>query len=105
MSKKKKPKKPYTPKLSLQKYDRYFLALEEGEVAAHADQAIFWDLGPGERPARVLADLRFVAKKEKIPVRIEYGSGRSLSLFYLSEKGQEVVRVRRGTDIVGLVVD
>ncbi|MCP4407109.1 MAG: hypothetical protein GY807_04985 [Gammaproteobacteria bacterium] len=105
MAKKKKPrtsKKPthYTPNLSPQRYERYYLALEEGEVAAHADDAVYWDLGPGERPDKVLADMRYVAKKENIPVKIMKGHGRFLKLFYLSDKPQSAVRVRRGDEVI-----
>ena len=105
MGKKKKPRNvkkqtPYLPNLSPQRYERYYLALEEGEVAAHEDQAVYWDLGPGERPDKVLADMRYVAKKEKVSVKIVKGSGRYLKLLYLSDKLQSAVRVRRGDEVL-----
>ena len=98
--KKNKAKKPYVPKLSAQKYERYYMALEEGEVAAHDDKAVYWDLAPGEIPPRVLADMRYVAKKEKIPVRVELGPGRSLCLFYTSKKAPTAVRVVRDREVI-----
>lgn len=104
MAKKQKPRKkkqkPYIPNLSPNQYERYFHALEAGEVAAHEQQAVYWDLGPGERPDKVLADMRFVARKEKIPVVIDKSKGRSLVLVYTSQKPETTVRVKRGDDVL-----
>lgn len=104
MAKKQKPRKkkqkPYVPNLTPNQYNRYFHALEAGEVSAHEQQAVYWDLGPGERPNKVLADMRYVARKEKIPVVIDKSRGRSLILVYTSQKPETTVRVKRGDSVL-----
>lgn len=98
-SRKKKPKH-YVPRLTPNQYERYFHALEAGEVSAHEQQAVYWDLGPGERPDKVLADMRYVARKEKIPVIIDKTKGRSLVLVYTSQKPETMVRIKRDDHVL-----
>lgn len=99
-SKKKRRKtKPYQPSLTEAQYNRYFLALEEGEVN-HENQNVYWDLGPGERPERVMADMRYVARKAEIPVKISKGKGNFLILHYQKSSAPASISVRRGSKTV-----
>ena len=68
--KKRTTPKPYTPKLSSVRYSKYLTALLEAQQNAIDNQA-FWDVGPGERPQKVQANFRHVAKKENIQVVVE----------------------------------
>jgi len=59
----------YTPKLSPERYAKYLTALLEGQQSA-IGKKVYWDVGPGERTPRVLADFQYVARKESIEVVI-----------------------------------
>jgi len=62
--KKRTTPKPYTARFSSVRYSKYLTALLEAQQNTIDNQA-FWGVGPGERPQRVQADFRHVAKKEK----------------------------------------
>ncbi len=69
---------------------------------AHEGQTAYWDLAPAERPDKVLAEIRHVAKKENIPVKIEKVNSRTLLLFYISEKERTQVRVKRDNAVLAV---
>jgi hypothetical protein len=90
--KKGKPAKPNPPLLPAV-YERYYWALEEGEAIAWNNQAVYWDVGPGERPQVVLAHMRKVARERGIPVTLVV-ENQCLVLTYESEPEPQTVRIR-----------
>ena len=104
--KKRKPKqsnKPYVPNLSSSRYERLYLVLEQGEndTQIHGRTIIYFTIEGGERPARLIADFRHVAKKEKIPVTIDQYDGDNLILKYHKSKPEQVkVEVYQDKELV-----
>ena len=101
MARKKKKKRtvstePKIPPLSPERWERYYLALEQAENDAHQGNITYWDLGPGERPRVVLVHFRQVARKEQIPVTIEIAKSQStpsLKFTFQSKSSTPKVRV------------
>lgn len=92
-----KKKRPAAHKpISQERYQTYLLALLEGQEAARTGQAVYWDLGPGERPRQVCADFQRVARKERLAVRIQMLSkgGRALVFTYMNSSPSQTARVR-----------
>ncbi len=88
----KKMNKPYVPKLSPSRYERLYLILEQGENDAliHGRTVIYFSIEGGERPERLLADFRHVAKKEQVPVTIDRFDGANLIFRYRAPDPGEV---------------
>ncbi len=61
------------------------LAAQNG---ARNGQAVFWDLGPGERLQKTLAEFAHVAKKEGIALKI-LARQKSLAMFFLDDEGEK----------------
>ncbi|MCP4406805.1 MAG: hypothetical protein GY807_03425 [Gammaproteobacteria bacterium] len=86
-------------KLSEERFQKYLLALLEGKEAAREGLSIFWDLGPGERPQKVLADFRHIIKKEKLKVEISNGKDGTCLVFSYPKEVVEPATFRvRGSD-------
>ena len=81
MAKKRKKKKATTLTLSPDRYQKLLLILLEAWESAKEGQAVYWDLGPGERPQKISDEFLLVAKREKIPLKIQRGS-KSLTLLF-----------------------
>lgn len=96
MSKKVRKKKKSKPRrLSQERFNRYYIALESGEDSSVGNY-IYWDLAGGERAHLVKADFEFVARKSKIEVIVTIERGeRSLRLTFPPSKPAKVT-VRRG---------
>lgn len=95
---KKKPKRrrqarAYVSKLTPARYDKYFLALLEGQEAAVKNR-VYWDLGPGERANVVMADFLFIIRKEKLDIRVEVARNGQSLVFIYPEPGIENKRFR-----------
>ena len=70
-------------------------------VEAARNSRVYWDCGPGERPQHVLADFRYVARKEQLEVTIEpdQSSDGNALVFIYQKPGIETTRVQiRGKD-------
>ncbi len=106
MGKKRKPRKankPYVPKLSPGRYNRLYLILEQGENEAHTHgrTVIYFEVSGGERPGRLLADFRHVAKKAGIPVVIDMFDDSQLVLKYQTTPPDELeVEIYDGDTLV-----
>lgn len=85
MGKKKKRNPSSSSALSPQRYETLLLRLIEAWEMAEEDADVFWDYGPGERPHVIEQQLKTVAQKEAIPVRIYRGT-KCLKLAFKTSK-------------------
>ena len=67
---------------------------------AHKNRTVYFGLATGERPDKMLVEMRHVAKKENALVQVEKVSSRTLLLFYSSVEKKAEIRVRRGDKVI-----
>lgn len=93
MTRKKKTPPHHFGRLTEGRYQKLLLALLEAWESSDQGKDVFWDYGPGERPQKIIAEFRCVAKRESIPVKTT-NLGSSLKMSFPHSVPNQTIRVR-----------
>ena len=95
--------KSFPVKLTEEQFLKRLETLLTAQNATRNGEDAYWDLGPGERPQKTIAEFVHVAKIEGIPLKI-VARQKSLALFFLDDETEqekpEAFRVVRNDSVI-----